>query len=86
MTQGAVDLKEVEWNDETATLKATLTLVGGFPTIARFSAPAGFEFKAASSSASVETTSEEGGKVVAVKLGAETSGDYGVELVFEKKK
>ena len=86
VTQGAVDLKDVEWNDETATLKATLTLVGGFPTIARFSAPAGFEFKAASSPANVETTSEEGGKVVAVKLGAETSGDYGVELVFEKKK
>lgn len=86
VTQGAVDLKDVEWNDETATLKATLTLVGGFPTIARFSAPAGFEFKAASSPANVETTSEEGGKVVAVKLGAETSGDYSVELVFEKKK
>ena len=86
VTQGGVDLKNVEWNDETATLKATLELVGGFPTTARFLIPEEYRLDLVSSGSGVrlETSLEEGGKIVAVKLAAETTGDYDVRLKFKK--
>lgn len=86
VTQGATDLKTVEWNDEKSTLDATFALVGRHATTARFLIPDGFKFvKAEANDASAETSWEADGRILAVKMTAETTGDREFALRFERK-
>ena len=73
VTQGAVDVKAMDWTD--GKLTAKLELVGGFPTTFRFTVPEGMSMKSvtAGDGVRVETRSEADGRVLAVKLGAETA-------------
>ncbi|MBP3693428.1 MAG: alpha-galactosidase [Thermoguttaceae bacterium] len=83
ITQGAVDVKSVSWQE--GKLTAKLELVGGFPTTFRFTVPEGMRVKSVSAgdSVSVETRSEADGRVLAVKLGTETSQTVELSADFQ---
>jgi len=83
ITQGAVDVKSVSWQD--GKLTAKLELVGGFPTTFRFTVPEGMRVKSVSAGdqVNVETRSEADGRVLAVKLGTETSQTVELSADFQ---
>lgn len=83
ITQGAVDVKSVIWQD--GKLTAKLELVGGFPTTFRFTVPEGMRVKSVSAGdqVNVDTRSEADGRVLAVKLGTETSQTVELSADFQ---
>jgi len=60
-------------------------LVGGFPTTFRFTVPEGMSMKSvtAGDGVRVETRSEADGRVLAVKLGAETAQTVELSVDFQ---
>lgn len=83
VAQGAVDVKTMKWNAESAILSGTMELIGNFPTTFRFTIPEGANVKNASVNApnvKVETSIESDGKVLAVKLASEVTKN--VELTI----
>jgi hypothetical protein len=82
VSQGGVDLKDLSWNEDAKRLEAKVTLVAKNKTTLRFRVPEGFQFSKAESNADVDAALEADGKVLAVGVQAEESGDYDVVATF----
>lgn len=89
VTQGAVDVKSMNWTDsgtDLGTLSGTLELVAGFPTTFRFAIPDGVEFQTVSVNADdvkVESALEADGRVLAVKLECAQKKDVELTVRFK---
>ena len=82
VTQGAVELKDVQWKDGRLSVKADV--VGGFPETLRFALPGGSTFRKLTASDGVKATPsvEFGGRVLAVELASGKSGTVALDLEF----
>ena len=79
VTQGAVGLQDQRWIDGALTL--SVEAVGGFPQTLRIAVPEGYTLKsAAAPGAKIATTTECGGRILAVSF--ETDHSANVELVL----
>ena len=79
ITQGAVGLQDQRWTDGTLTL--SVEAVGGFPQTLRIAIPEGYTLKsAAAPGAKIISSTEAGGRILAVSL--ETNHSANVELVL----
>ena len=91
LTQGAVDLLNLDWNKEEATLSATFKVIEKNATTARFLVPDGYKIASVSvatdSDATVpfECNGPDSDGVLAVKLsGTSQTCDATVSMKFEK--
>ena len=84
VSQGAIDLKDSQWNDDDQSLAATFTLVEKNVTTARFLVPEGYKFERGESDANFSAELDDSGKLLAVRLSADKTGDYRVKLFFAK--
>lgn len=83
ISQGGVDLSDLRWDASKKELRATFALVGKNKTTARFLLPEGFKLdEARCEGATIETSLEEDGKILAVSLTSEESGDRELVLGF----
>lgn len=83
ISQGGVDLKGCVWNEDKKMLKVKFALVENNATTARFYLPEGFDVKyALCDGVKLETRGEADGRVAAVVLTPETSGEYDVIIQF----
>ena len=86
LTQGAVDLVDVQWNKSSATLATTFKLVADHRTTTTFRIPADYRFVSATGNdVDVETSITANGEILKVGMTAKDSGDYPIVLLFEKK-
>ncbi|MBR5627368.1 MAG: alpha-galactosidase, partial [Thermoguttaceae bacterium] len=78
ITQGAVDLTALHWDESALTLTGNVKLVAGNPTTLCFRIPENFVFQDARTSAArceLSTQQEDDGRILAVKLICEESRD-----------
>lgn len=86
VTQGAVELKALEWKAAADELDATLQVIGGFPMTARFRIPKGFSFAdcATPEGVTAEARMEEP-EMLAVTLSSPVTRDVPLALHFKKQ-
>lgn len=83
ITQGAVDVKSMQW--KAPMLQGCVELIGGFPTTFRFAIPEGMSVKNVSVSCpqvGVESRTEAGGRVLVVKLTSDETKEVNFSLKF----
>ncbi|MDO4574347.1 MAG: alpha-galactosidase [Planctomycetia bacterium] len=82
ITQGAVDIQEMRWDDAAKTLSGKVTLVANNLTTLRFRIPDGFAFRKSVSDVSCTAKVEADGKILAVTLVSDKACDAAFELGF----
>ena len=83
VSQGGVDLRDAQWDEETKTLKASFALVANHKTTARFRVPKGFELKSARcDEVELKTYSEDNGEVLVAEITSPTSDARELVLSF----
>ena len=84
ITQGDIDLLDLNWNEQTKELNVAVKLVEKNKTTLRFYLPEGFDVKKVSSIAGVqvETKTESDGRVAAVSLESPTTKDVKFVATF----
>ncbi|MBO7679861.1 MAG: hypothetical protein J6S75_09350, partial [Thermoguttaceae bacterium] len=80
LTQGAVDLDALAWDDSRSVLTGKATVVGGYPTALRFYVPEGFSVQKADGGV---LTTEEEGRVAVITLQADETSEQSFTLTFD---
>ena len=80
ITQGAVELEDLKWDESACTYRMKVKAIGGFPFAYSVRVPEGYFLKSAAGAAA---TSADG--LVRVQIASETSRTVDVALVFEQK-
>lgn len=83
ITQGAVSLRQLSWDDEARCLSGTSALVGGDSSTMVFHVPPGFRFAACRAEGDVTVSVEDAGTLVRMRLFSECSAEVNWELDFE---
>ncbi len=84
ITQGAVELKNIEWQETGKCLKGTVKVVKNSPMTMRFRVPSGYSFDAAKvADAATCTAATETKDIVAVKLKSPETKDIAFTLTFK---
>jgi len=84
ITQGAVSLKHVAWNEKKGTLSGTVNLINGSPTELVFYVPEGFEFKSAKAD-TVSSVEMRPDRTLTLELFDEETGSVNWEIVVPRK-
>ena len=81
ITQGAVGLKDQRWAD--GALSLDVETVGGFPQTLRVAVPEGYALQSAHApEATITTTTEQAGRILAATLHSEQSATVKLTLSF----
>ncbi len=85
ITQGAVSLKSLRWDEETTRLNGRTALVGGSPAELVFRVPPTYAFQSAEATAPIESTTAVGAGLARLILRSDTTRDADWRLTFRRR-
>jgi len=83
ITQGAVEISDLAWDEATATYSLTAKAVAGFPFVYSVRVPEGYRFLSAKAEGGAVTAKMDG-SLLKLTVSSETSGDVTVRATFGK--